>query len=162
MHLLGTIFTGRLIFGSIGSISWKRTVYTNLPQQWNHWQVKSIKLDHEHPSFIDACRLRRAACLVLIKQKSYCSTNCWIRSPDIRTHRPVRVAKLTLVHCWKHLQWTHGASEVDHGAVEESGLDWWITFSVTSCGWLSAGALITWGSDGTRAILVLGGGPIQY
>ena len=40
------------------------------------------------------------------------------------------------------------ASELDHRAMEEGGLIWWIMFSFTSHGWSCVS--LTWGTHGTR------------
>ena len=42
------------------------------------------------------------------------------------------------------------ASELDHGAMEEGGLVWWIMFSFTSCGWPGVCVSLTWETHGTR------------
>ena len=51
---------------------------------------------------------------------------CWPRPP----------LKSPIMSMW--------ASELDHWAMEEDGLVWWIPFSFKSCGWLGAFALLTW------------------
>ena len=46
----------------------------------------------------------------------------------LSSHRLVRVLMLTHVHCWEHRQMSMWASELDHGAMKENKLVWYLTF----------------------------------
>lgn len=81
-----------------------------------------------------------------IPQKSNWSTNFWKKLMQILIERYQNTQCISAYCVWGFVEWpecpywplsttesTTGKSEPDHRAMEEGGLDWWITFSFT-CG----------------------------
>ncbi len=77
----------------------------------------------------------------LIIQKSYCNSHYWKKGVRTMSSDPVYHGKY-LTSMW--------TSKLDHIAMEEGCLDWWIAFSFRSGGWLGESVVPVWGRHGSK------------
>ena len=118
-------------------------------QNTDHWQVKWTNTDHLFiMAAVSWCVRSRKSDRVWGSERDGGQTVMvrWV----MHRLRPVRVPMLTPCPLPKVPTLGTWASELDHRAMEEWGLVWWIMLSFTSGGWLGACALLTWGTPVTR------------
>ena len=93
-------------------------------------------------------KLLKKLMLVLLDrcQNTQCIAVCCVWGCIATDQSGCQCWPLTSVPCEEEPTMGTWASELDHRAMEEGGLVWWMTFSFTSCGWPGVCASLTFGN----------------
>ncbi len=104
------------------------------------WTPVNWCQNHGLPRLIDALEEQKQARLVWSYRRA---------TVTHITERGVRTVSSDPVYHGKYLtsMWT---SKLDHIAMEEGCLDWWIAFSFRSGGWLGESVVPVWGRHGSK------------